>query len=127
AHAVRHRIDEARVVLARELAQVDRRPLGLGHAVAVAGGAVRGEEVGAFRDLGGGEGLGGRARAPERQQQKQILRWAQDDTRFDDDTYSISAKVHTEPPAGTMSLIRRPATLPPRPESTVTYWRPLCI
>src|SRR5258706_2340839 len=39
----------------------------------------------------------------------------------------IRAKVHTEPPAGTLSVTRRLATLPPRPESTVTYCRPLCV
>src|SRR5258708_8761846 len=39
----------------------------------------------------------------------------------------IKANVHTEPPAGTLSVPRRLATLPPRPESTVTYCRTLCV
>ena len=39
----------------------------------------------------------------------------------------INANVHTEPPAGTLSVTRRLATLPPRPERTVTYCRPLWV
>src|SRR3954470_21440986 len=39
----------------------------------------------------------------------------------------INANVHTMPPAGTLLVMKRPATLPPRPDSTVTYCLPLYV
>src|SRR5437870_175769 len=39
----------------------------------------------------------------------------------------INANVHTEPPVGTLSVTTRLAMLPPRPDRTVKYCRPLCV
>src|SRR5262249_20765574 len=38
-----------------------------------------------------------------------------------------NANVHTEPPVGTMLAPYRVARIPPKPDATVTYWRPLCV
>src|ERR1044072_5474168 len=45
----------------------------------------------------------------------------------DDILHSIKPNTHTLPPAGTLSVMNRPATLPPRPESTATYCLPLYV
>src|SRR5215470_7695409 len=37
----------------------------------------------------------------------------------------INANVHADPPAGTLAAAKRLASAPPRPERTVTNWRPL--
>jgi hypothetical protein len=39
----------------------------------------------------------------------------------------INAKVHNEPPVGTLACTKRGATAPPNPDATDTYWRPLCV
>src|SRR4030081_3326519 len=39
----------------------------------------------------------------------------------------INANVHTGPPVGTLSVTTRWAMLPPRPDRTVKYCRPLCV
>jgi len=88
----------------------------------VAGLAVGFVEPGAFADLFGGERLPvlrRRARTGEREDQGAASPRHQS---------GIRAKVHTEPPAGTLSVTRRPGgRCPPRPERTVTYCRPLWV
>src|SRR6267143_404252 len=123
-HAVGHGIDEACMVLPRKFSQI-LRPLRVGEARSVTGLAVSLVEPRAFPDLLRGERLAacvlrGGARARERE--------AEGEPAAASRLHSgISANVHTEPPAGTLSVTRRLATLPPRPESTVTYCRPLCV
>src|SRR5712691_3836166 len=123
-HAVGHRIDEARVVLARKFSQIDR-PLRLGHARTVAGLAPDFVKLRALPDLLRRERLpvlrrGARARKREADAEESHLLRPPLST-------GINANVHTEPPAGTLSVTRRLATLPPRPERTVTYCRPLWV
>src|ERR1700730_11327671 len=38
-----------------------------------------------------------------------------------------NANVHTEPPVGILPAAYRVARMPPSPDATVTYWRPLCV
>src|SRR6266852_1773769 len=107
AHAVGHGIDEARVILARKLAQI-LRPLRVGEARPVAGLAVGFVETRAFADLLLSERfsvLRRGARAGEREDQGAPMSCHQS---------GINANVHTEPPAGTLSVTSRLATLPPR-------------
>ncbi len=39
----------------------------------------------------------------------------------------INAKVHKEPPVGTLACTNRGATAPPNPDATDTYCRPLWV
>src|SRR5882762_9720289 len=108
------------MVLARKFAQI-LGPLRVGEARPVAGLAVGFVERRTLADQFRSERLPflrRGARAGEREDQGAASPRHQS---------GIRAKVHTEPPAGTLSVTRRLATLPPRPERTVTYCRPLWV
>src|SRR5258708_5875326 len=119
-HAVGHGIDEARAVLPRKFTQI-LGPLRIGEARPVTRLAVGFVERRTLPDLFGSErlavlrhGAGAREREAEGAAQSHAHS-------------GIKAKVHTAPPVGTLSVTTRFAMLPPRPERTVTYCRPLWV
>src|SRR5882724_7964159 len=117
---LRHRGEEALALIAREFAQIGRA-LRIGHARAVAGGAVPRIRLGAALDLLRLERLlrRRRLRRGEQRRGEDYLRAIQS---------GIRAKVQTDPPGSTLPSVSLFAEVPPpSPESTLTYCRPLCV
>src|SRR5437899_3451614 len=118
--ALRYRSEEALALIARELAQIGGA-FRIGHARSVAGGAVSCIRLrAAFDLLGPGRALRRcRLRKGEQRDGQGYFYAIQS---------GIRANVHTDPPGCTLPAVSLFAEVPPpRPDSTVTYWRPLWV
>src|SRR5438445_1952546 len=118
--ALRYRGEEALALIARELAQI-RGAFRIGHARTVARGAVPRIRFRTALDLLG----------PERVLRRCGVRKGEQRSGhgcFYAIQSGIRANVHTDPPGCTLPAVSLFAEVPPpRPDSTVTYWRPLWV
>src|SRR6267143_5944681 len=116
--ALRYRSEKPLALIARELAQIGGA-FRIGHARTVARGAVSCIRLRAVFDLLGPERVLRRCRLRKGEQ-----RGGQD--YFYAIQSGIRANVHTDPPGCTLPAVSLFAEVPPpRPDSTLTYWRPL--
>src|SRR5262249_49141690 len=118
--AVRHRFYKTPAIVLRDRRQVER-PRWILHLVAVAGRTICCIDFSARLDLLRRKfRLTGLLRHGAHAQERKA-KHENPEQRHLPGYSGINANVHTEPPVGTESAMKREATLPPRPDSTVTY------